>query len=251
MYERVSFLGSWFDNVSLTDVLNITREHVKSRQPGYMMSLNLDILNRADQDEAFHKTLEGATLILMDSTPLMRLADGMGLRVKEKLSGSDLMPEICAFAAKESFTCLILGGMPGVPETAKKNLEETYPGLRFVGTISPDYGFEKDEAASRDLCKQVSKANPDIMFLCLGEPKAGLFISSHLEELGVPFTFNVGAAVDFAAGNVPRAPLWMQRAGLEWFYRFLREPKRMFRRYFVDSWHFVSIWRRHRRSKTC
>lgn len=251
MNKKTSFLGVQFDNVSLADVFDAVRRHVSEHNPGYMMSLNLDILIRADRDYAFKCVLNQADLVLMDSTPLIKIAARMGIQVREKLSGSDLMPKICAFAAESNFSCFILGGMPGVPEAAKENLEAAYPGLRVVGTLSPAYGFEKSSELSDRICCEVKAAAPDILFLCLGEPKAGMFISNHLDELGIPFTFNVGAAVDFAAGNVPRAPLWMQKAGLEWLYRFLREPRRMFKRYFVDSWHFLSIWRRYGRSSIC
>ena len=243
--QRVPFLAAAYDDVTFEDVCAELTKHVESRVPGYMMSLNLDILIRADKDEAFKEALLGSDLILMDSTPLMKIARRRGLSVKEKLSGSDLMPRICAYAAEKSYTCFILGGMSGVPEAASDKLEGSFPGFEVVGTLSPEFGFEQDEAMTKAVIEAVKGANPDFMFLCLGEPKAGMFISSHLDELGVPFTFNVGAAVDFAAGNVTRAPEWMQNAGLEWLYRFAQEPKRLFKRYFVDSWHFLEILKKY------
>lgn len=243
--DRVGFLGVGFDNVGLEDVLSTLRAHVESCEPGYMMSLNLDILNRADQDAGFRRALMGATLVLMDSTPLIKVASRMGIRVREKLSGSDLMPLVCEYASGMGYSCYILGGMPGVPEKAAENLCGRYPELKIAGTLSPEYGFERETETLSAVVKEVREAHPDVLFVCLGDPKGGMFISRNLNELGASFTFDVGAAVDFAAGSVPRAPEWMQRAGLEWFYRFLREPKRMFKRYFVDSWHFLSIWRKY------
>ena len=243
--RRVAFLGAAYDNVDFGEMCADLAEHVASRVPAYMMSLNLDILIRADKDAAFHDALMGADLILMDSTPLMRAARRRGLEVKEKLSGSDLMPRICAFAAERGYSCYILGGMPGVPEQAAENLAAECPGLEVAGTLSPEYGFERDEAMTQEVIDAVAQAKPDILFLCLGEPKSGLFVSKHLAELGVPYTFNIGAAVDFAAGNVTRAPEWMQRAGLEWLYRFFQEPKRLFKRYFVDSWHYLALLRKY------
>lgn len=245
-YNRERLLSSFFDNVTFDQVCEVLDEHVSNRTPGYMMSLNLDILIRADKDPEFHAALEGANLILMDSAPLMKIARNRGVHCVEKLSGSDLMPRICEFAASKGYSCAIVGGMPGVPEKAAAALSAQYPGLIFKGSISPEYGFEKDSAKLEMLLSQVAALKADILFLCLGEPKSGLLTKHYLDDFGVSFVFNVGAAVDFAAGNVDRAPKWMQDHSLEWFYRFMKEPKRLFRRYFVDSWHFLSICWKHK-----
>lgn len=240
-YNRERLLSSYFDNVTFDQVCDVLDRCVSSHVPGYMMSLNLDILIRAEKDPEFRAALEGADLILMDSAPLMKIAHKQGINCVDKLSGSDLMPCICEFAASQGYSCAIVGGMPGVPEKAAANLSYQYPGLVFKGAISPEYGFEKDPTKLQLYLSQVSALNADILFLCLGEPKSGLLANHHLNEFGVSFVFNVGAAVDFAAGNVSRAPKWMQDHCLEWFYRFLKEPKRLFRRYFVDSWKFLGI----------
>ena len=245
-YNRERLLSSFFDNVTFDQVCEVLVEHVSNRTPGYMMSLNLDILIRADKDPEFRDALEGADLILMDSAPLMKIAHKRGVDCVEKLSGSDLMPRICEFAANKGYSCAIVGGMPGVPEKAAAALSAQYPGLVIKDTISPEYGFEKDSAKLQALLSRVAGLNADVLFLCLGEPKSGLLVNRHLCELGVSFVFNVGAAVDFAAGNVDRAPKWMQDHGLEWFYRFMKEPRRLFKRYFVDSWHFLSMCRKYK-----
>ena len=238
---RVQLLSAVIDNVDFAQVCDVVDDHVATGIPGYMMSLNLDIMIKADQSEDVSRALNGADLILMDSAPLIKVARRRGIEVKEKLSGSDLMPRICAYAAEKGYTCAIMGGMPGVPEEAARRLIERYPGLRFVGTYSPDYGFEKNPDTLKAALEIVSSFNADILFVCLGDPKSALLIDAHLSELGAEFVFDVGAAVDFAAGNVERAPKWMQDHSLEWLYRFGKEPKRLFKRYFVDSWHFLSI----------
>lgn len=239
--RRARLLSASFDNVTFEQVCQVVDRHVATRKPGYMMSLNLDIMIRADKDSKFARVLEEADLVLMDSTPLIKVAHRRGIDCVEKLSGSDLMPRICDYAAKNGYTCAIVGGKSGVPEEAAAKLSSMFPGLVFNGVISPDYGFEKDRSEVEDILERISALNADILFLCLGEPKSGLLVHKHLNEMGVPFVFNVGAAVDFAAGSVDRAPQWMQNCGFEWLYRFAREPKRLFKRYFIDSWHFLSI----------
>ncbi len=246
-FNRVKLLSAPFDNVTFDDVCRVLDRHVETHTAGYMMSLNLDIMIRADKDPAFADSLECADLVLMDSAPLIKVALRQGIECTEKLSGSDLMPRICGYAAEHGYTCAIVGGMPGVPEKAAATLAAKYPGLVFTGAVSPDYGFEKDPETLKATLNEIADFDADIVFLCLGEPKSGLLVHEHLDEMGHPFVFNVGAAVDFAAGNVERAPKWMQEHSLEWLYRFGKEPKRLFKRYFVDSWHFLSIVRKHSR----
>lgn len=243
---RTPFLGVGFHNVGFEEVCREISSHVLSRVPGYMMSLNVDILVRADKDPSFRAALDGADLVLMDSVPLMRIAKRRGVEVREKLAGSDLMPRICEFAAREGLSCFFLGGADGVPERAAQRLSGTYPGLRVAGTLSPKYGFERSPAEVAKVASRVSEARPDILFVCLGEPKASSFITGGIATMGVPFSLSVGAAVDFAAGTSRRAPSWIQRAGFEWLYRFAMEPRRLFKRYFIDSWRLVSLLRRYR-----
>ena len=238
---RVAFLNAAFDNVNLAQVREVVTEHVRTRESGYMVSLNTDIDIRLENDPDFKHTHEDASLVLMDSQPLFDLAKRWGIPVKEKISGSDLMEPVCAWAAEEGWSIFILGGMPGVPERAAENLIAGHPGLRVAGTLSPEYGFERDPDLCAATVDSVRNADSDLLFLCVGSPKSEKFLHAHLSELEVPFTFVVGAAVDFAAGSVERAPRWMSDCGLEWFYRFTREPKRLFKRYFVDSWAFLRI----------
>ena len=200
-YNRERLLSSFFDNVTFDQVCAVLDTHIANHIPGYMMSLNLDILIRADKDPEFRAALESADLILMDSAPLMKITHKQGIDCVEKLSGSDLMPRICEFAASKGYSCAIVGGMPGVPEKAAASLSAQYPGLLFKGAISPEYGFEKDSAKLQMLLSKVAGLNAD----------------------------------------VDRAPKWMQDHSLEWFYRFVKEPRRLFKRYFIDSWHFLAM----------
>lgn len=240
---RTRFLNCHFDNVSIDQVLEVLDEHIVDRHPGFMVSLNVDIAVCLDKDEEFRRAFSAADLVLMDSQPFVKICLHKGIMVKEKLSGSDLMPRICEYAAKRGYRCFILGGTSGVPEKACANLRLMYPGLE-IGGYSPKYGFEKDPELSGDAERRIIEFSPDILFICVGTPKSEKFLYPRINSINVPFTFSVGAAVDFAAGSIKRAPIWMQRVGLEWFFRFLQEPKRLFRRYFIDSWALVKLLRK-------
>lgn len=246
--KRVKFLNTFYDDLNLSEVLHVIKEHVDNDVPGYMVSMNMAILTLADKRASFRDAINQADLILMDSQPLTWVANHLGLSVSEKLCGSDLIRPVAGFAAENGFSCFILGGAPGIPEQASSNLREEFPQLTICGTLSPEYGFEKDEKQLAQIKKKLMAANPDIVFVCLGNPKAEELSTTLVKDCGIPFALCIGAAVDFAAGNVDRAPLWVQRRGLEWLYRFVHEPSRLFKRYFVESWRFVPIYFRYKKS---
>jgi N-acetylglucosaminyldiphosphoundecaprenol N-acetyl-beta-D-mannosaminyltransferase len=242
---RVPFLNTAFDSVDLAQVYEVIAEHVRSCEPGYMVSLNTDIDIALEHDPEFKAAHRDASLVLMDSQPLFNLAGKQGISVKEKISGSDLMDPVCQWAAKEGWSIYIFGGKPSIPERASENLQKEYSDLKVAGTFSPEYGFEKDPIKIADAIAHVVDAAPDILFVCLGSPKSEKLVHKYLASFSVPFTLIVGAAVDFAAGNVKRAPKWMRDHSLEWLYRFFQEPRRLFKRYFVDSWKLLGIIRRY------
>ena len=243
---QVDFLNCKYHNANFNDVVHVLEKHIATRSPGFMVSLNVNIAIRLDKDPDFRRAFEAADLVLMDSQPLVNIARRQGLPVKEKLSGSDLMPRICSVAASRGYSCFILGGVNNVPKEAARSLSTKFPGLAIEG-YSPSFGFEKRKESLEAVLTLLKEKHVDILFLCLGAPKSEKLIYSNLDRLNIPFTFNVGAAVDFAAGSITRAPERVQRIGLEWLYRFSQEPSRLFRRYFVDSWEFLGIWLRSRR----
>ena len=245
-YSRIQFLNTYVDNVTVSDVRFIISEHLVESNPGYMVSLNSDMCVRMERDQEFSQAFNSADLILMDSQPLYMYAKSRGIPIKEKISGSDLMDPVCRWAEENGWTCFFLGGKEGVPEAAVSRILKRYPKMQVAGTLSPQIGFETDEAMTREVILAVRRSSPDILFFCCGAPKSEKFISAHLDEMGVPFTLSVGAAIDFMAGTARRAPKWMQGAGLEWFYRFLQEPGRLFKRYFVDCWRLIPILKKYR-----
>lgn len=129
----------------------------------------------------------------------------------------------------------ILGGADGIAERAKEKLEKNLPGIKIVGTYAPPFGFEKNEEELIQINGMISEAQPDLLITCFGCPKQEKFIYRNMDKYDAKVSVSAGATVDFLAGNVKRAPKWMSEHGLEWFYRFLQEPKRMFKRYFVDD----------------
>ena len=164
--------------------------------------------------------------------------------VKEKISGADLIRVLCKRAAQKGYSVFILGGAEGVPEAAAENVKKEFPGIRIAGAYAPEWGFEKDQGQLDKINAMISEAHPDLLFACLGCPKQEKWIYENYKKCGALVCLCAGAAVDFLAGRVKRAPAWMSRCGLEWFYRFLKEPGRLFKRYFIDDMKiFGLIWK--------
>ena len=142
---------------------------------------------------------------------------------------------MCKLAANKGYKVFLLGAAEGVAARAAENLKEKYKGLNVVGTYSPSYGFEKKEDEIQEIIKMINEVKPDVLAVGLGAPKQEKFLYNFRNQLNVPVSLAIGASIDFEAGNIDRAPKWMQHSGLEWFYRLCKEPKRMFKRYLIDD----------------
>ncbi len=232
---RIRIFGAPVDNLPIPDAAAAAVKLACGDEPKLMTTLNTDILRHYHADRAFAEVFDSAALITLDGAPLFKLARRIGSPVKEKASGPDLMPEVCRLAAEQGLSCFVLGGAEGVPEAAAQALSCRFPGLEFVGVLSPAYGFAEDEEASTSVARRVRAASPDILFICLGTPRSEMWWSKWKGEMGVPLSMSLGAAVDFMAGNVKRAPRWMSDAGLEWLWRTANEPGRLAGRYAKDA----------------
>ncbi|HNT37247.1 MAG TPA: WecB/TagA/CpsF family glycosyltransferase, partial [bacterium] len=165
-----------------------------------------------------------------------------GTPLKQKVAGADLLPLFCERAAQKQHRVFLLGGTEGVPERAANNLCSQYPGLRVVGTYSPPLQFEQDPIQNEKAISLVRKASPEILFVALGTPRQEKWLYRNLEQLRVPVCIGVGAGIDFAAGEQKRAPLWIQRHGLEWLYRFIQEPRKIWRRVLISIPLFIAMF---------
>ncbi|MDE6529236.1 MAG: VanZ family protein [Lachnospiraceae bacterium] len=201
----------------------------------YVVTPNVDHVVKIEKDLEFRKIYEEADLILTDGTPLMWIAESLGCPIKEKIPGADMLPKVCEMAAKEGHTMFLFGAAEGVAETARRKLIQKYPGLQIVGAYSPPMGFERDEKEVEKAIRIINQKKPQILVVGLGAPKQEKFIYQYREKIDFHVALPFGAAIDFEAGMVKRAPLWMRRFGLEWLFRFFQEPGRLFRRYFIDD----------------
>lgn len=240
--DKINVFGISIDNITVASTLERIDDAILNREKGIVVTPNVDHIVKLKKDTQFKKIYDQAFLVLNDSTILKRAAVLLGHNMKEKISGSDLFPILCEHAAKKNYKVFFLGGMPGVAEKAANNLREQLPSLEIVGTYSPPFGFEKDVEACAKIVSLINEGKPEILFIGLGAPKQEKFADQFMAEYHAYISLCVGASFDFQAGYIRRAPTILQKMGLEWFYRFYKEPKRLFKRYFWDDMQFFGIF---------
>jgi len=200
---------------------------------GMVVTPNLDHLHRSLHDVGFAALLSEADLVVADGMPLVWAARLQGTPLPERVAGSNLILSLSRAAAERGKKVFLLGGAPGTAEGAARVLREKNPSLNVVGTLCPPVGFESDPAALAEIIEAVSTARPDIVFVALGSPKQERLIVRLRPLLPGAWWLGVGISFSFLCGDVRRAPLWMQKVGLEWVHRLVQEPRRLFRRYVV------------------
>ena len=233
----VAILGVPFDTVTTAQTIEIISRMIKSGQPHYLATANVDFLVQAAKDVELRRILFDAHLVLCDGTPLVWASKFLGNGLPERVAGSDIAPLLMKIAAEKGYRVYFLGAEPEVCETAVGKVRAQYPGIQIVGHDSPPYKplLEMDHEG---IIARIKAAKPDLLFVGFGCPKQEKWIQMHYQTLGVPVCVGVGGTIDFLAGHRKRAPLWMQKSGVEWIYRMAQEPRRLLKRYVEDFWFF-------------
>jgi N-acetylglucosaminyldiphosphoundecaprenol N-acetyl-beta-D-mannosaminyltransferase len=234
------------DAVTFVEALERIGELVESRRGGAVFTPNVDHVVKAERHPAFRQAYSRADLALADGMPLIWASRLLGSPLPEKVSGSDLAVPLIRLAAERRWRVYLLGGRPGVAEEARKRLIREV-GAVVVGTDSPVIGPDGTDENAEQTLERVTAAKPDLVLVAFGAPKQELWIDRFAEQLGPAVAVGVGGSLDFITGQVRRAPAWMSRAGLEWLFRLLQEPRRMWRRYLVEDPAFILIVARTRR----
>lgn len=238
--EKIRFLNTYVNACTMDGCIREIERMIACGASHYVVAVNSDVIVKIEEDAYLKSISDQADMVLVDGKPLIWIAKKYKYPVTEKISGSDLVPKLCERAAEKGYTVYILGGKEGVAEQAKNCLAQKYPDIRIVGTYAPPLGFESDGVELSKINQQISEVSPDILLVCLGCPKQEKFVYENIGKYRAGVSICAGATVDFLAETVKRAPKWMSNCGLEWLYRFLKEPRRLFRRYFIDD---VKIFR--------
>jgi len=232
---RARVAGLEFDRLCEEEVVRYITESSRLGRGGWVATPNIDICRQTRRDPAARALVESATLIVPDGMPVLWASQLSGDRLVERITGSSLIFSLSDAAARGGQSVYLLGGEPGVPDLAGRELARRYPGLKVAGADAPPPGFEQTADAVLAVRERLLLAAPDIVYVGLGFPRQERLITQLMPSLPSAWFVACGAAIPIAAGTRSRAPSWMQRSGLEWMFRLLSEPRRLFRRYVVHD----------------
>jgi N-acetylglucosaminyldiphosphoundecaprenol N-acetyl-beta-D-mannosaminyltransferase len=236
-FDRVQLDGTGIDRITEEEVVAIVRDALAHGRGGRIITPNIDVLRLAQADPEVRRQIDDADLIVADGMPLIWASRLGGTPLPERVAGSSLIWSLSEGLGRDRRSIFVIGGAPAGDQDcdgatrAAARLTAACPGLRVAGTLCPPFGFERDPAAYARFRAQVVAARPDMVFVGLGFPKQERVIDRLRPELPDTWFIGCGAAVNFVAGDVGRAPRWMQRTGLEWAHRLGTEPRRLARRY--------------------
>jgi N-acetylglucosaminyldiphosphoundecaprenol N-acetyl-beta-D-mannosaminyltransferase len=240
MRKLLVILGVPIDNLTMDEALARCEAFVEAgRRSGrthQIATVNADFVVNSLHDPELRRILQEADMATADGMPLVWASRLLGGPLPGRVTGADLVPALAGRAAERGYSIYFLGAKPGVAAQAAELLARRHPGLRVAGVYSPPAAsvLEMD----RSVCEQVRAAKPDILLVAFGNPKQEKWIRMYAPELQVPVAIGIGGTLDMIVGVTKRAPAWMQRAGLEWFYRLSQEPRRLLKRYVHDFAYF-------------
>ncbi|MCS7338277.1 MAG: WecB/TagA/CpsF family glycosyltransferase [Verrucomicrobiae bacterium] len=231
---RANVLGVGVHALNMPLALQAVVDALAHKRKGYVCVTGVHGVMEAQRDPQFRAILNRAFLNTPDGMPTVWVGRYQGLRHMDRVYGPDLMLAVCEYTRRSGHTHFLYGGAEGVGQQLKARLEERFPGIKVVGTYTPPFRpLNPEEEAA--LATLINGLKPDIVWVGLSTPKQEKFMAAHLDRFDTTLMFGVGAAFDFLAGRVPQAPRWMQRAGLEWFFRLCCEPRRLWRRYLRNN----------------
>lgn len=238
MDPSITMMGCRIDNLSMEETLVRIEEFIRSGKPHQHVVVNVDKLVKASRDEELRRIINACALVNVDGMPVVWASRLLGKPLKERVAGVDLFEALMRRAGERGWRVFLLGARAEVVAGVAATYARRYPDLAIAGWRDGYWQGEAEEAA---VAGQIRASRADLLFVAIGSPKKEQFLGRWQDIMRIPFAMGVGGTFDVAIGRVKRAPRWMQRAGLEWFYRFLQEPRRMFRRYFVEDMAFVRL----------
>ena len=232
--RSVAVLGVPFDNVTMHEAMELIEEKIDEQGFHQVATANVDFVIHAMDDQVLQEVLCSCDLIVPDGMPIVWASRLMGCRLKERVSGIDMVPLLAELAARRGWGMFLLGASESSSQAASEVLIRRFPKLRIVGRYCPPVSDLAD-MDHEEILSRIELAQPHILLVAMGHPKQERWLAMHRDRLRVPLCMGVGASLDFLSGAVLRAPVWMQRTGLEWLYRAAQEPQRLARRYIADA----------------
>ena len=221
--DRVFIMGVGIDNLDLHEAVNRIDTYIEKGKPSLVVTANPEIILRAVKDRDFAKCLRGAALVTADGIGIVIAAAILGRPLKQRVTGIDLVTALFARSAHRKYRFYLVGARPGIADKAARNIVARYPGVEVVGIR---HGYFDDDS---EIIEDIRHKKPDIVLAALGMVRQETWIRDRLQGCGVPVGIGVGGSFDVFAGEAKRAPEWMRRTGLEWLYRLIKQPSRIWR----------------------
>jgi len=222
------------DSVSMRETLEHIERFIAEGKPRRIVTVNLEYLRYARSTPGFREALDAADLAVADGMPLLWASRLFRRPLPERIAGVDLAEQCARLAAEKGYRLFLLGAGPGVAQSAAQTFRRRFPGLQAVSCYTPPIGDFSPEDEER-MRRAIAAAKPDILLVALPTPRQELWNYANAQRWNVPVVIGVGAAFDMLSGEIARAPMWMQRHGLEWAFRLAMEPRRLWKRYLLHD----------------
>ncbi|TVQ66782.1 MAG: glycosyltransferase [Balneolaceae bacterium] len=239
--ERVNILGVEVSRYNLDETMTRMSEAIRNRDKIQVAVTPVNCILWAREDPGLMEIYNRSAITTADGVPLVWASRLLGEPIRGRVTGLDLLPEFSKISSDFGFTFFFLGAAEGVADQLSEKLKQSYPDLKIAGTYSPPYAEKFSEDENERIINRINESGADVLWVSLTAPKQDYWIAEHLEKLNISVAIGVGAAFDVVSGNISRAPKWMQHYGLEWFYRLLQEPKRLFSRYLIEAPKFIPL----------
>jgi N-acetylglucosaminyldiphosphoundecaprenol N-acetyl-beta-D-mannosaminyltransferase len=240
--SKINIGGTGISDITLEETMDLFDAWILEKQQKRVCVTPVNCVVWANKNKGLQTLYNTADLTLCDGVPLIWASKFLGQeKLRGRVTGLDLLPQYIERCYQQDFSMFFLGAGEGVAQSYKEQLEEKYPGIRVVGVYSPPYAKEFSAEENQKIIALINAAKPAILWVSLTAPKQDYWIQQNYHALNSSINIGIGAALDVAVGKFNRAPVWMQKNGLEWLYRFLKEPKRLFRRYFIEAPAIVPI----------
>jgi len=233
--KTVRILGTRLARIDVEDALRVIEELITDGRKSQVCVTNTHSLVLMHKDKEFKDITNSASLVVADGKPLTWISRLYGEPIPERVAGSDLVYGLGKKSSEKGYKLFFLGSNPATLGKMVENLKKMFPSLQVAGVYSPPFKKEFSGREDAKMIALINKVKPNVLFVGLGAPKQERWIWEHKDELQVPVSIGVGAAFDFVAGTVKRAPKWMQKCGLEWLFRLCQEPRRLWRRYLIGN----------------
>lgn len=245
--QRITILNTKIDVINVQQTINLVEEYVKTKTPLHLMGVNADKINEVNQNARMKQIVNSCGIINADGASVILASKYLKKPLPERVAGVDLMQSLVALSENKGYSVYLLGARQEVVEKTAEVLTKKHPNLRLVGYHN---GYFK-EADWSSISFEIKNKNPDFVFVGITSPIKEYLIE-YLQENGHLSVFmGVGGSFDVISGNIPRAPIWMQKSNLEWLFRVFQEPKRLFKRYFIGNWLFVKKVFREKHENEC